>query len=58
VNAAMIPDVFQNTVDQANDAAFASNVFRRAWVAGGVLDSDHHGVADFVFAGFITHDFT
>lgn len=56
MDAAMIPDVFQNTVDQADDTAFASNVFRRARVAGGVFDCNHDGVADLVFAVGFVHD--
>ena len=38
VNAAVVADVFQNAVDQADDAAFAADVRRRARIAGGIFD--------------------
>ena len=45
-------------MDQADDPALAADVLRRARVAGGIVDRDHNGVADFVFAVPVVHDLT
>src|SRR3990172_4069172 len=50
MDAAVVSDVFQNAVDQADDAALASDVFRRARITGGILLGYDHRVADFEFA--------
>src|SRR5262245_25554220 len=50
MDAAVVSDIFQNAVDRADDALFASDIFRCAWIAGGILDCDDDGVADFEFA--------
>ena len=44
MDTAVVADVLQNSVHQADDAAFAANVFRRARVAGGVVGGDHDRV--------------
>jgi len=46
----VVSDVLKNAMDRADDAPFASDIFRCAWIAGGILDCDHDGVADFEFA--------
>jgi hypothetical protein len=50
MDAAVVSNVFQNAVDRANDAAFASDIFRCARIAGGIFEGDDDGVADFEFA--------
>src|SRR6266850_3102197 len=52
MDAAVVSDVFQNTVDRADDAAFAADVARCARIAGGIFEGDHDGVADFKFGHF------
>src|SRR5581483_1751546 len=56
MGAAVIADVFENAVHRADDAAFAADVARRARVAGGIFDGDHHGVADFVLTARGAHN--
>ena len=50
MDATVVSDVFQDAMNQANYAALASDIFRRARVAGGIFDGNHDGVADFIFA--------
>jgi len=50
MNAAVVSDIFQETVHCANDTAFASDVSRCTRVAGGVLVGYHNSVTDLIFA--------
>ena len=55
MDAAVISDVFQNSMHGADDASFAADVARRARIARGVLERDHDGVADFELAAQLPH---
>ena len=50
MNTTVVPDILQETVNRADNAPFSSDIMRCAWIAGGIFDRDHDGVADFEFA--------
>src|SRR6266480_4672765 len=56
MDAAVVSDVFQNSMHRSDDAALASNIFWCARIAGGIFDGDHNRVADFEFAAGGFHD--
>src|SRR6185436_9656586 len=58
MHAAMIAYIFEHAVNGTDDAALAANIVRRARIAGGIFDGDDDGVAHFVFATRLVHDFS
>jgi hypothetical protein len=50
MDSAVIPDILQDTVNQADDAAFTPDVLWCSRVARGILRGDYDRVADSEFA--------
>lgn len=50
MDAAVVSNVFQDAVHHSDDAAFASDIPRRARIACGIFRCNDDGIADFKFA--------
>src|SRR5262245_8662303 len=50
VDASVITGIFQATMGEGDNAAFAADIFRRARIARWILGGDPNGVADLKFA--------
>lgn len=50
MNTTVVSDVFQNPMDETDDAALAPDVARRARVTGRIFGRNQHRVADLIFA--------
>lgn len=57
MDAAVVAGVFQATVGEPDHTPFSANVLWRTRVAGGIIGGHRDGVADFVFANRLVHDF-
>ena len=55
VNAAVISDVFQNTMNYSDDAALTADVAWRTRIAGRIFAGDEHGIANPILVNRFTH---